>query len=248
LTAPAPEPPRPTLTAIAAPVSTIPGARAADDRTKLLVIAGATIAVLVSVIIVMALGGDKDEAEAKIAQAAASAKARAAEPEAVKPPEPEAQQGQPAGADSAAPGATAPAADAAKSKATTGTPATSTPSSGKVASGNKDKPGAKPEEDKVPVKDKPSDGVGSFNTSAAKSALASAANGANGCARPDGPVGTGQAVVTFAASGRVTTVNVGGAFGGTRVGSCVASLFRRARVPAFSGSPVTVSKRFSVSR
>jgi hypothetical protein len=31
------------------------------------------------------------------------------------------------------------------------------------------------------------------------------------------------------------------------VGGCVASLFRKAKVPPFSGSPVTVSKGFSIN-
>jgi hypothetical protein len=54
--------------------------------------------------------------------------------------------------------------------------------------------------------------------------------------------------VTFAPSGRVTSANVsGGDFGGSPVGSCVASVFRRASVPAFSGDPVTVSKSFNIA-
>jgi hypothetical protein len=40
--------------------------------------------------------------------------------------------------------------------------------------------------------------------------------------------------------------NVGGAFAGTDVGGCVARLFRAAKVPPFSGDPVTVSKSFSI--
>jgi hypothetical protein len=53
--------------------------------------------------------------------------------------------------------------------------------------------------------------------------------------------------VTFATSGRVTTANVAGPpFGGTSVGGCVAGIFRKARIPAFSGNPVTVSKSFSI--
>jgi hypothetical protein len=53
--------------------------------------------------------------------------------------------------------------------------------------------------------------------------------------------------VTFATSGRVTSANVtGGSFAGTSVGGCVAGVFRKARIPAFTGNPVTVSKSFSV--
>jgi len=46
----------------------------------------------------------------------------------------------------------------------------------------------------------------------------------------------------------VTTANVTGApFGGTPVGGCVANVFRRAKIPAFSGDAVTVSKSFTIS-
>jgi len=90
-------------------------------------------------------------------------------------------------------------------------------------------------------------GAAPFNKSAAISALGSAAANAAGCKVPGGPTGSGKAIVTFAPSGRVTSANVsGGKFGGTSVGGCVASRFRGARVPPFSGSPVTVSKSFTV--
>jgi len=86
-----------------------------------------------------------------------------------------------------------------------------------------------------------------FDKGAASAALSSAASAATSCKRPDGPTGTGKVLVTFAPSGRVTTANVtGGGFGGTSVGGCVASVFRSARVPAFQGSPVTVSKSFTI--
>ncbi|MBN2195055.1 MAG: zinc-ribbon domain-containing protein [Polyangiaceae bacterium] len=86
-----------------------------------------------------------------------------------------------------------------------------------------------------------------FDKGAAVAALSSAASAATSCKRAGGPTGTGKVQVTFAPSGRVTSANVvGGAFGGTSVGSCVASAFRSARVPPFSGSPVTVSKSFTI--
>ncbi len=103
-------------------------------------------------------------------------------------------------------------------------------------------------EEEVKTKDKPSSGVGSFDKGAAIAALSGAAAQASGCKRPGGPTGGGKAIVTFAASGRVTSANVtGGDFPGTPVGSCVASVFRRASVPAFSGDAVTVSKSFRIS-
>lgn len=87
-----------------------------------------------------------------------------------------------------------------------------------------------------------------FNVAAAKAALASAAAGAAGCRAPAGPNGTGKVQVTFAPSGNVTSaLIVSGPFGGTPVGSCVARTFRAAKVPAFDGSPMTVSKSFTIN-
>jgi hypothetical protein len=86
-----------------------------------------------------------------------------------------------------------------------------------------------------------------FDTGAAKTALANAATAAANCKKPDGPTGSGKIQVTFSPSGRATSANViEGAFGGTPVGGCIAKLFRAARVPAFSGDPVTVAKSFSI--
>lgn len=87
-----------------------------------------------------------------------------------------------------------------------------------------------------------------FNVAAAKAALNSAAAGAAGCRAPAGPNGTGKVQVTFAPSGNVTSaLIVSGPFGGTPVGSCVARTFRAAKVPAFDGSPMTVSKSFTIN-
>lgn len=87
-----------------------------------------------------------------------------------------------------------------------------------------------------------------FNVAAAKSALNTAAAGAAGCRAPAGPNGTGKVQVTFAPSGNVTSaLIIAGPFGGTPVGSCVARTFRAAKVPAFDGSPMTVSKSFTIN-
>jgi predicted Zn finger-like uncharacterized protein len=85
-----------------------------------------------------------------------------------------------------------------------------------------------------------------FNTAAAKEALTAAAGDATSCATPGGPTGSGKVAITFAPSGRATSVSVGGAFAGTEVGSCIARKFRGARVPAFSGEPVSVSKSVTI--
>jgi hypothetical protein len=85
-----------------------------------------------------------------------------------------------------------------------------------------------------------------FDRGAAAQALGTIAGSVGSCKREDGPTGTGRATVTFASSGRATSATVSGAFAGTTVGGCVARLFRKARVPAFSGGAVTVAKRFSI--
>lgn len=104
----------------------------------------------------------------------------------------------------------------------------------------------KPTQPTPPPASKPSGPA--FNVGAAKSALASAAAGAAGCRAPSGPNGTGKVQVTFAPSGNVTSaLIVSGPFGGTPVGSCVARTFRAAKVPAFDGSPMTVSKSFTIN-
>jgi predicted Zn finger-like uncharacterized protein len=92
------------------------------------------------------------------------------------------------------------------------------------------------------------DGAKEFNRGAASAALGSAAGAAKSCKRPDGPTGTGKVRVTFAPSGTVTSsAVVGGPFAGTSVGGCIASAFRSARVPPFAGSPVSVTKSFSIN-
>ena len=121
---------------------------------------------------------------------------------------------------------------AAGTKSTAAAPVTNTPA---VAD--------KPVEPATPTP--PAEGA-AFDKGAAVAALGAAAASASSCKKPDGPTGTGKASVTFAASGRATATNVSGSFAGTDVGGCVARLFRAAKVPAFSGDPVTVSKSFSI--
>jgi predicted Zn finger-like uncharacterized protein len=86
-----------------------------------------------------------------------------------------------------------------------------------------------------------------FDRAAASAALSNAAGGLSSCMVPGGPVGVGKVQVTFQPSGRVTATEViGGNFRGTSTGGCVARTFRRAQVPPFVGSPVTVAKSFVV--
>lgn len=100
----------------------------------------------------------------------------------------------------------------------------------------------------APASPKPAASGGEFNVAAAKAALNTAAANAAACGKQGGPKGTGKVQVTFSTSGRVTSANVvSGPFGGTSVGGCVASTFRRASVPPFSGSPTTVAKSFTIN-
>ena len=85
-----------------------------------------------------------------------------------------------------------------------------------------------------------------FDKAAAVAALTAAASSAGSCKTPDGPIGSGKVSITFMPSGRATNTQVSGDLAGTAVGGCVARLFRSAKIPAFSGDAVTVSKSFSV--
>jgi predicted Zn finger-like uncharacterized protein len=87
-----------------------------------------------------------------------------------------------------------------------------------------------------------------FNMGEAKARLAAAAAAAQGCKKGDGPSGTGRVVVMFAPSGAAQSATVSGPpFEGTPTGACVAARFRGVHVPAFSGSPFSVSKSFSIN-
>jgi hypothetical protein len=86
-------------------------------------------------------------------------------------------------------------------------------------------------------------GKGDFNTQAAREALEDAAGRAVKCRNIDTPAGTARVAVTFAPNGHVTNAVIeSGPFVGTTAGSCVASKFRSAKVPPFSGDSVLVRK------
>jgi hypothetical protein len=85
-----------------------------------------------------------------------------------------------------------------------------------------------------------------FSLGAARSVLAAASNRANACKSPEGPSGQGRAMVTFSPDGPVSSVSLSAPFLGTPVGSCVATAFRSARVPAFTGSSVTLPQTFRI--
>ncbi len=91
-------------------------------------------------------------------------------------------------------------------------------------------------------------GAEPFNMGEAKARLAAAAAAAQGCKKGDGPSGTGRVVVMFAPSGAAQSATVSGPpFEGTPTGACVSARFRGVHVPAFSGSPFSVSKSFTIN-
>jgi hypothetical protein len=99
--------------------------------------------------------------------------------------------------------------------------------------------------------DEPSKGKSSnntFNREAAKAALDEAAGQAKNCRPQGGPSGTGRVQVRYEPSGKVANVAIlTSKFDNTTAGSCVRMLFRRAKVPEFTGAPVmVVNKSFEI--
>ena len=235
MTAPAPPEPKP----IAVPAySTDMGAAPAgmDQKTKKLVMFGGIGAgVVILILAFLAFGGsdDKEKAEAD-AKAAASASAMAAKKDEPpkEEPKPEEKKDEPAAAAPSASAGEEKKPDEKTAKADTGK------GSGGVAPPKKEEEPAAAGASTAPP----------FSKASAISALGAAAGAAGGCKKPGGPTGSGKVQVTFAPSGRVTSATVmGGPFAGTAVGGCVAGAFRRAKVPAFSGNAVTVSKSFAIN-
>ena len=93
----------------------------------------------------------------------------------------------------------------------------------------------------------PAEPAGPFDRAAAAAALNSSAAQASACRKDGDPSGVASVVITFAPSGRVTSANISGPpFAGTPTGGCIAAALRKARVPAFDGERVTVSKTIVV--
>jgi len=112
---------------------------------------------------------------------------------------------------------------------------------------------AKPEPAEPTVKEEPQapppsgEPAGPFDRAAAAAALTAGATQASACRKDGDPSGVASVVITFAPSGRVTSANVSGPpFAGTPTGGCIAAALRKARVPAFEGDRVTVSKTIVV--
>jgi hypothetical protein len=102
------------------------------------------------------------------------------------------------------------------------------------------------EEVDEPAKGKASNNT--FNREAAKAALDEAAGQAKNCRPQGGPSGTGRVQVRYEPSGKVSNVAIlTSKFDNTTAGSCVRMLFRRAKVPEFTGAPVmVVNKSFEI--
>ena len=236
MTAPAPPPPP------AAPVASpfVAGALPAaylPKSNKLVYIVGGVGGVIIIGLLLALLSGKKSDSSAT-ADNSGMPSASAAPLSATEKPAEEAKKDEPAKpAETASPAASASASAApSASAASTGKPS-AVAQSGGVTTPKKPKEDAPPPADAQP-----------FSKASAISALGAAASSAGSCKKPGGPTGPGKATVTFAPSGRVTTATVaGGSYAGTGVGGCVASVFRRAHVPPFSGSSVTVSKSFQIN-
>jgi predicted Zn finger-like uncharacterized protein len=100
-----------------------------------------------------------------------------------------------------------------------------------------------PKPEPTPAREPAAEPSGPFDRSAAAVALTSSAAQASACRKEGDPSGVASVVVTFAPSGRVTSANISGPpFAGTPTGGCIAAALRKARVPAFEGDRVTVSK------
>jgi hypothetical protein len=85
--------------------------------------------------------------------------------------------------------------------------------------------------------------LAAFDSALAAMAINEAARRAASCRGPSDPEGQAMVMLKYAPSGRVTTATIeSGPFAGTTVGGCIARAFRSARVPAFSGEPMTVRK------
>lgn len=258
LTAPAPPPPPPKPEPVVVAASVAPAAvvAPASPKKKLGMVIGIVAAIVATGVIAgvtVAVIGGKQPApvvsvvQVPVASAPVTTPAPAATPavaaETSKPAE-SAAEAKPAESAAHAAAATGTKSGAGAQAAVKPGAAAATPAGASKPTETAKKEPAKKEEPASP----PSSGVASFSKEAAAQALAVAASQTSICKKPDGPTGVGKVQVTFAPSGRATTANiVSGPFGGTAVGGCVSGVFKRAKVPAFSGDPVTVSKSFTIS-
>jgi hypothetical protein len=90
-------------------------------------------------------------------------------------------------------------------------------------------------------------GSAGFNAQAAKLAIDRIVPRLKACKQAGEPPGSATVTVTFAPTGRVSSAQVTNTrYAGTRTGNCIVQRLREARVPVFSGAPVTVKRSLAV--
>jgi hypothetical protein len=90
-------------------------------------------------------------------------------------------------------------------------------------------------------------GSAGFNAQAAKLAIDRIVPRLKACKQAGEPPGSATVTVTFAPSGRVSSSQVTTTrYAGTRTGNCIAQRLREARIPEFTGAPVTVKRSVAV--
>lgn len=86
-----------------------------------------------------------------------------------------------------------------------------------------------------------------FKTKMANRALGRAAGIAGGCVQPGARL-SGKVQLTFSPSGKPASVKLLQRTGNAKVDQCVIGVFKRVRVPAYSGGSVSVAKSFVLKR
>jgi hypothetical protein len=113
-----------------------------------------------------------------------------------------------------------------------------------AAAAPKKKPSAKPAPAPAPKeKEAPAPSGATFDKEAAASAISSV--DLTKCRTTNAEKGDGHVMITFAPGGVASKAVIDkGPWVGTPVAKCLASQFKKATIPAFSGEPVTVGKIF----
>jgi predicted Zn finger-like uncharacterized protein len=245
LTAPALAPPSPMDVGSSGASGKPSSASSGKSRALILLAVGGGVLVILAAIggAVSLMRGKGDETAGKDRPASSVSSAAAASGEG----EPSAPPGA-SGSAAQAPVASASAAPSASANAAppdTAPPATAAPTPTKVAAQTvtpHETTAAPPKAAAAAESDQP------FNMGEAKARLAAVAGAVQSCKKASGPTGTGRVVVVFAPSGAAQSATVTGEpFEGTPTGGCVSAHFRAVRVPAFGGSPFSVSKSFSIN-
>jgi cytoskeletal protein RodZ len=82
-----------------------------------------------------------------------------------------------------------------------------------------------------------------FDPQIAKTALNDAAGDVKNCRERGGPSGRANVSITFEPNGKVSSATISdGPFVGTSTGTCISNVFKRVKIPPFSGLPGSISK------